>query len=108
MWRIVLLLALAGMPLAAPGPDPALPRHSSDCTAPENRERLSGYKVIFVPFRAGEPSGMPEDVLIGFVEERGEARGRPVGVAVDRAGALLVADDVGNCVWRVTAARASR
>jgi glucose/arabinose dehydrogenase len=68
-----------------------------------NREQLSGYKVIFVPFRDGEPSGPPQDVLTGFVDERGEARGRPVGVAVDRTGALLVADDVGNCVWRVTA-----
>jgi glucose/arabinose dehydrogenase len=73
-----------------------------------NRERLSGYKVIFVPFRAGEPSGPPEDVLTGFVDERGEARGRPVGVAIDGAGALLVADDVGNCVWRVTAQLPSR
>ena len=67
-----------------------------------NRDPRSGYKVIFVPFRGGEPSGAPEDVLTGFVDARGEARGRPVGVAVDRAGALLVADDVGNAVWRVT------
>jgi glucose/arabinose dehydrogenase len=67
-----------------------------------NRERLSGYKVIFVPFHGGRPAGPPEDVLTGFVDERGRARGRPVGVAVDRSGALLVADDVGNCVWRVT------
>jgi glucose/arabinose dehydrogenase len=69
-----------------------------------NRKQLSGYKVIFVPFRDGEPSGPPEDVLTGFVDERGAARGRPVGVAVDRTGALLVADDVGNCIWRVTKA----
>jgi glucose/arabinose dehydrogenase len=70
-----------------------------------NRKPRSGYKVIFVPFAAGKPSGMPEDVLTGFVDEEGNARGRPVGVAVDRTGALLVADDVGNAVWRVTAAR---
>jgi glucose/arabinose dehydrogenase len=73
-----------------------------------NRERLSGYKVIFVPFRDGEPAGPPEDVLTGFVDARGDARGRPVGVAIDRRGALLVADDVGNCVWRVTPAPVGR
>jgi glucose/arabinose dehydrogenase len=73
-----------------------------------NRSELSGYKVIFVPFRAGQPAGPPQDVLTGFVDERGEARGRPVGVAVDRGGALLVADDVGNCVWRVTPELPSR
>jgi glucose/arabinose dehydrogenase len=67
-----------------------------------NRSELSGYKVIFVPFRDGEPSGPPQDVLTGFVDAHGDARGRPVGVAVDRHGALLVADDVGNCIWRVT------
>jgi glucose/arabinose dehydrogenase len=66
-----------------------------------NRDPLSGYKVIFVPFANGRPSGPPRDVLTGFVNERGEAFGRPVGMAVDRAGALLVADDVGNTVWRV-------
>ena len=69
-----------------------------------NREVPSGYKVIFVPFRDGEPAGPPVDVLTGFVDPEGDARGRPVGVAVDHAGALLVADDVGNCVWRVTPA----
>ncbi len=67
-----------------------------------NREPRSGYKVIFVPFSAGMPSGMPIDVLTGFVDEEGNARGRPVGVAVDRRGGLLVADDVGNVVWRVS------
>lgn len=67
-----------------------------------NRKPRSGYKVIFVPFRDGLPSGPPEDILTGFVNEDGDALGRPVGVAVDRAGALLVADDVGNSVWRVT------
>ena len=66
-----------------------------------NRSRPSGYKVIFVPFEDGRPSGPAEDVLTGFIED-GDARGRPVGVAVDRAGSLLVADDVGNTIWRVT------
>jgi len=69
-----------------------------------NREPLSGYKVIFVPFSAGKPSGEPVDVLTGFVSADGKAFGRPVGVALDRKGALLVADDVGNTIWRVTAA----
>jgi glucose/arabinose dehydrogenase len=69
-----------------------------------NREELAGYKVIFVPFTGGRPAGPPEDVLTGFVSEDGEAYGRPVGVAVDPRGALLVADDVGNVVWRVAAA----
>ena len=68
-----------------------------------NRSVPNGYKVIFVPFAGGKPSGPPEDVLIGFVNAAGDARGRPVGVAVDRSGALLVADDVGNIIWRVTA-----
>ncbi|WP_349568475.1 PQQ-dependent sugar dehydrogenase [Azotobacter salinestris] len=71
-----------------------------------NRKPRSGYKVIFVPFDdQGRPAGPPEDILTGFVdEEKDEAYGRPVGVAVDKAGALLVADDVGNVVWRVTPA----
>ena len=72
-----------------------------------NRKPRSGYKVIFVPFTDGKPSGMPVDVLTGFVNERGDAMGRPVGVAVDKHGALLVADDVGNTIWRVTAAPAT-
>ncbi len=67
-----------------------------------NRKPHSGYKVIFVPFRDGKPSGPPLDVLTGFLDDDGNARGRPVGVAVDKAGALLVADDVGNVIWRVT------
>jgi glucose/arabinose dehydrogenase len=70
-----------------------------------NRNPRSGYKVIFVPFADGHPAGPPEDVLSGFLSTNGDARGRPVGVAVDRAGALLVADDVGNIVWRVTPAK---
>jgi glucose/arabinose dehydrogenase len=67
-----------------------------------NRKPRSGYKVIFVPFSGGKPSGMPIDVLTGFVNENGDAMGRPVGVAVDKKGALLVADDVGNTIWRVS------
>jgi glucose/arabinose dehydrogenase len=69
-----------------------------------NRKPLSGYKVIFVPFVAGKPAGEPEDVLTGFIDD-GEAQGRPVGVAVDARGALLVADDVGNVIWRVAPGR---
>jgi glucose/arabinose dehydrogenase len=68
-----------------------------------NRAVRSGYRVAFVPFAASRPSGPPQDILTGFLDERGNARGRPVGVVVDRQGALLVADDVGNIVWRVTA-----
>jgi glucose/arabinose dehydrogenase len=69
-----------------------------------NRRPHSGYKVVFVPFVAGRPAGMPVDVLTGFLNARGDALGRPVGVALDQQGALLVADDVGNRIWRVTAA----
>jgi glucose/arabinose dehydrogenase len=69
-----------------------------------NRKPRSGYKVIFVPFTDGQPSGEPVDVLTGFVSDDGEARGRPVGVAIDTRGALLVADDVGNTIWRVSSA----
>lgn len=69
-----------------------------------NRKPRSGYKVIFVPFANGKPSGEPIDVLTGFVKENGEAMGRPVGVAIDKRGALLMADDVGNVIWRVTPA----
>ena len=70
-----------------------------------NRKPRSGYNVVFVPFAAGKPSGPPIEVLGGFVNGKGEAQGRPVGVAIDKRGALLVADDVGNTIWRVTAAR---
>jgi glucose/arabinose dehydrogenase len=70
-----------------------------------NRKPLSGYNVVFVPFRDGAPAGAPVEVLGGFVSPEGEAYGRPVGVALDRRGALLVADDVGNTVWRVTSTR---
>lgn len=72
-----------------------------------NRKPISGYKVIFIPFEDGKPAGMPEDVLTGFVNETGEAQGRPVGVAIDETGAVLVADDVGNTVWRITPDSAS-
>jgi len=68
-----------------------------------NRDPRSGYKVIFVPFDGGKPSGMPIEVLTGFVDGEGQAKGRPVGVVVDKPGGLLVADDVGNVIWRVTA-----
>jgi glucose/arabinose dehydrogenase len=68
-----------------------------------NRRPQSGYRVIFVPFSAGQPAGAAEEVLTGFLDDEGNARGRPVGVAVDSRGALLVADDVGNSVWRVVA-----
>lgn len=67
-----------------------------------NRRPPSGYRVVFVPFQEGHPSGAVEDVLTGFLDDSGNARGRPVGVAVDKVGALLVADDVGNVIWRVT------
>jgi glucose/arabinose dehydrogenase len=67
-----------------------------------NRKPLSGYKVIFVAFENGMPQGMPIDILTGFVDQEGHAQGRPVGVVVDKKGALLVADDVGNAIWRVT------
>ena len=73
-----------------------------------NRAPRSGYKVIFVPFSNGMPAGPPMDVLSGFILDNGDAMGRPVGVAMDRSGALLVADDVGNAIWRVTSARAGR
>jgi glucose/arabinose dehydrogenase len=72
-----------------------------------NRKPRSGYKVIFVPFTNGKPSGEPIDVLTGFVQENGDGLGRPVGVAIDKQGALLVADDVGNVVWRVARAPSS-
>ena len=68
-----------------------------------DRPQLNGYRVVFVPFANGRPSGKAEDVVTGFVNEKDQARGRPVGVAVDKSGALLIADDVGNTVWRVTA-----
>ena len=67
-----------------------------------NRNPPSGYDVVFVPFTNGMPAGQPENILTDFLDKSGKARGRPVGVAVDGKGALLVADDVGNVIWRVT------
>jgi glucose/arabinose dehydrogenase len=70
-----------------------------------NRLDPNGYKVVFIRFENGRPVGQPMDFVTGFLKD-GKARGRPVGVAVDAKGALLVADDVGNTVWRVTPAGA--
>lgn len=70
-----------------------------------NRKPHSGYKVIFVPFSAGKPNGSPVDVLTGFLNDEEKAMGRPVGVVIDQQGDLLVADDVGNKVWRVSIAK---
>ena len=67
-----------------------------------NRSAPVGYKVIFVPFRGGRPSGRPIDFVTGFRGADGKTRGRPVGVTVDPRGALIVADDLSNTIWRVT------
>ena len=72
-----------------------------------NRRPKSGYKVIYVPFADGKPAGKPVDALTGFLDGDEKAQGRPVGVTLDKAGALLVSDDVGNVIWRVSAAAAS-
>jgi glucose/arabinose dehydrogenase len=69
-----------------------------------NRKPHAGYRLIYVPFTGGKPSGPPQDVVTGFLGKQGHAYGRPVGVAVDKAGAILLADDVGNIIWRVTPA----
>jgi glucose/arabinose dehydrogenase len=69
-----------------------------------NRKTRSGYKVVFVAFREGKPEGLPVQVLGGFLDSHGDAQGRPVGLAIDKHGGLLVADDVGNTIWRVSAA----
>ncbi|WP_420457450.1 PQQ-dependent sugar dehydrogenase [Rubrivirga sp.] len=88
-----------GGALAAYGPGMVVGQHGS-----WNRKPKSGYKVVFVPFADGRPDGAPRDVLTGFLsEDEEEAYGRPVGVVIASDGALLVADDVGNTVWRVTA-----
>lgn len=73
-----------------------------------NRDPRSGYKVIFVPFTDARADGQARDVLTGFLDDAGQARGRPVGVALDTRGALLVADDVGNVIWRVAAQAGAR
>ena len=67
-----------------------------------NRSAPVGYRVIFVPFRGGRPAGPPVDFATGFMEEGGKTRGRPVGVSVDPRGALIVADDLSNTIWRIT------
>jgi glucose/arabinose dehydrogenase len=67
-----------------------------------NRQVLNGYKVVFVPFKDGKPSGIAQDVVTGFLDDEDRARGRPVGLAIDKSGGLLIADDVGNTVWRVS------
>jgi glucose/arabinose dehydrogenase len=69
-----------------------------------DRSPLNGYKVVYVPFSDGHPNGPAQDVVTGFLSADEHARGRPVGLAVDRAGGLLIADDLGNTVWRVTSA----
>jgi glucose/arabinose dehydrogenase len=72
-----------------------------------DRGKLNGYKVVYVPFAAGRPSGMAQDVVTGFTTKDGKALGRPVGLAVDAHGGLLIADDAGGAVWRLTAAAAT-
>jgi hypothetical protein len=99
---------VAALGLAAAGDAKLPPRYRNGMFVGEhgswNRKPAVGYKVVFIPFAEGKPSGPPIDVLTGFINEAGEANGRPVGVAIARDGSLLVADDVGNTVWRVTAA----
>jgi glucose/arabinose dehydrogenase len=70
-----------------------------------NRSPPVGYRVVFVPFRDGRPAGDPIDFVSGFLDGENNARGRPVGVTVDPRGALIVADDLSNTVWRITASR---
>jgi glucose/arabinose dehydrogenase len=90
--------------------DPALPAAYRDGAfvgehGSWNRSVFNGYKVVFIPFAGGKPAGMPQDVLTGFLGPHNEAHGRPVGVAIDSTGGLLVADDVGDAIWRVTTAK---
>ena len=98
-------VAALGLVAAAPAAMPAQFAHGMFVAehGSWNRKPLAGYKVVFIPFANGNPAGLPVDVLTGFVSAMGEARGRPTGVALDSRGALLVADDVGNTVWRVIA-----
>lgn len=96
-------LGLVFWPVTAPAPwagGALVGQHGS-----WNRKPASGYKVVFVPFAGGKPSGPAQDFLTGFLDAKGQAQGRPVGVAFDRTGAVLVADDVGNVVWRVSATK---
>jgi glucose/arabinose dehydrogenase len=67
-----------------------------------DRSPFNGYKVVFVPFSGGRPSGPAQDVVTGFLDANNQARGRPVGLAVDRSGGLLIADDLSNTVWRLS------
>jgi glucose/arabinose dehydrogenase len=67
-----------------------------------NRTEPNGYRVVFIRFAGGRPVGKPVNFVAGFLNQKGDARGRPVGVAIDRTGALIIADDVGNTVWRVS------
>jgi glucose/arabinose dehydrogenase len=69
-----------------------------------DRDPPVGYKVVYIPFIDGRPNGPPQDVVTGFISNDGKTRGRPVGVAIDRTGGILIADDVGNTIWRVAAA----
>lgn len=99
---------VAPLGLAFAGAHPLAPSFAQGAFIGEhgswNRSVFAGYKVVFVPFRDGKPDGLPRDVLTGFLGDDGRARGRPVGVAIGRNGELLVADDAGNAVWRVTPA----
>jgi glucose/arabinose dehydrogenase len=70
-----------------------------------NRSPPVGYRVVFIPFRGGRPAGPPIDFVTGFLGQDGKARGRPVGVTVDPRGALIVADDLSNTIWRITPTR---
>jgi hypothetical protein len=69
-----------------------------------DRYPLNGYKVVFVPFAGGKPSGPAQDVVTGFIQDQNHVHGRPVGLALDAKGGLLIADDVGGTVWRVAGA----
>jgi glucose/arabinose dehydrogenase len=70
-----------------------------------DRSPFNGYRVVFVPFKDGKPDGPTQDVVTGFLSPNEEARGRPVGLAIDGSGALLIADDLGDTVWKVSSAR---
>ena len=97
-------LGLAFVPAAATLPPPYTEGAMVGLHGSWNRKPPAGYKVVFVPFTGGRPDGAPVDVLTGFLDRKGQAQGRPVGVAFAGDGALLVADDVGNTIWRVAAA----
>jgi glucose/arabinose dehydrogenase len=73
-----------------------------------NRKPLNGYQVVFIPFAGGKPQNAPQAFLTGFLDKHNQIQGRPVGVVVDKTGALLVADDVGGVVWRVSTTPAKK